>query len=126
MVFPAPETVKSVVEHELMQQLPRLRRVPQRLDELLERTLSGQLSASVSFLSDERDARLLTRLVDRIVLSLIAAATGIGATLILRVDVGPTFGGSVTLNEVLGYFGIASASVLALRVVAGVIRDGET
>jgi len=124
--IPAPETVKSVVEQELMQQLPRLRRVPERLDELLERTLSGQLSASVSFLSDERDARLLTRLVDRIVLSLIAAATGIGATLILRVEAGPTLGGSVTLNEVLGYFGIASASVLALRVVAGVIRDGET
>jgi hypothetical protein len=123
---PAPETVRSVVEQELMHQLPRLRRVPERLDELLERTLSGQLSASVSFLSDERDARLLTRLVDRIVLSLIAAATGIGATLILRVEAGPTFGGSVTLNEVLGYFGIASASVLALRVVAGVIRDGET
>lgn len=124
--LPAPETVRSVVEQELMQQLPRLRRVPERLDELLERTLSGQLSASVSFLSDERDARLLTRLVDRIVLAVIAAATGIGATLILRVDSGPDLAGSIPLNEVLGYFGIASASVLALRVVAGVIRDGET
>ena len=101
--LPTPDSVRSVVEHELMQQLPRLRRVPERLDELLERTLSGQLSASVSFLSDERDAQLLTRLVDRIVLSVIAMATGIGATLILRVDSGPTLSGSVTLNEVLGY-----------------------
>jgi ubiquinone biosynthesis protein len=124
--MPTPETVRSVVEQELMQQLPRLRRVPERLDELLERTLSGQLSASVSFLSDERDARLLTRLVDRIVLSLIAAAVGIAGTLILRVDSGPALSGSVTLNEVLGYFAIATATVLALRVVAGVIRDGET
>lgn len=124
--LPAPDTVRSALEQELMQQLPRLRRVPERLDELLERTLSGQLSASVSFLADERDARLLTRLVDRIVLAVIAAATGIGATLILRVDSGPDLAGSIPLNEVLGYFGIASASVLGLRVVAGVIRDGET
>jgi ubiquinone biosynthesis protein len=124
--LPTPETVRTVIEEELMQQLPRLRRVPQRIDELMERTLSGQLSASVSFLSDERDARLLTRLVDRVVLAMIAAATGIGATLILRVDSGPELAGTITLNEVLGYFGIAAASVLALRVVAGVIRDGET
>ena len=124
--MPTPDTVRSVIEQELMQQLPRLRRVPGRLDELLERTLTGQLSASVSFLSDERDARLLTRLVDRIVLSIIAAATAIGSTLILRVESGPELGGTIPLNEVLGYFGIASASVLALRVVAGVIRDGET
>ena len=126
VALPTPHTVRSVVEQELMQQLPRLRRVPERLDELMERTLSGRLSASVSFLSDERDARLLTRLVDRIVLAVIAAATGIGATLILRVESGPELAGTISLNEVLGYFGIAAASILALRVVAGVIRDGET
>ena len=123
---PTPSTVKAAVEQEIIQQLPRLRRVPERLDELFGQALSGQLSASVSFLSDERDARLLTRLVDRIVLAVVAAATGIGATLILGVDAGPTLGGTVTLNEVLGYFGLTAASVLALRVVAGVIRDGET
>jgi ubiquinone biosynthesis protein len=126
VALPTPHTVKSVVEHELMQQLPRMRRVPERLDELMERTLSGRLSASVSFLSDERNARLLTRLVDRVVLAVIAAATGIGATLILRVESGPDLAGTISLNEVLGYFGIAAASILALRVVAGVIRDGET
>ena len=57
---------------------------------------------------------------------MIAAATGIGATLILRVESGPELAGTISLNEVLGYFGIAAASILALRVVAGVIRDGET
>ena len=123
---PTPSTMKSAFEHEVLQQLPRLRRVPERIDDLFGQALAGQLSASVSFLSDERDARLLTRLVDRVVLAVIAAATGIGATLLLRVEAGPTLGGSVTLNEVLGYFGLAAASMLALRVVAGVIRDGET
>jgi len=30
------------------------------------------------------------------------------------------------LNELLGYVGLTAAAVLALRVVAGVIRDGST
>lgn len=123
---PTPEKIKDTVEREVLQQLPRLRRVPQRLDEFFGQAIAGQLSAKVSFLSDERDARLLTKLVDRLVLAIIAAATGIGATLLLGVDAGPELGGSVTINEVLGYFGIATAAALAFRVVAGVVRDGET
>jgi len=121
---PTMSGLKDTVEQELLHQLPRLRRVPERVDELFGQLLAGQLSASVSFLSDERDARLITRLVDRLVLAIIAAATGVGATILLGVEIGPAFGGSVSINEVLGYFGIVAASVLALRVVAGVIRDG--
>ena len=123
---PTPEKIKDTLEREVVSQLPRLRRVPQRLDEFFGQAIAGQLSANVSFLSDERDARLLTKLVDRLVLAIIAAATGIGATLLLAVDVGPELGGSVTINEVLGYFGLATATALAFRVVAGVVRDGET
>ena len=123
---PTPEKIKDTLEREVISQLPRLRRVPQRLDEFFGQAIAGQLSANVSFLSDERDARLLTRLVDRLVLAIIAAATGIGATLLLAVDVGPELGGSVTINEVLGYFGLATATALAFRVVAGVVRDGQT
>lgn len=123
---PTVHGLKETVEHELLHQLPRLRRVPERVDELFGQLLAGQLSASVSFLSDERDARLITKLVDRLVLAIVAAATGVGATILLGVEFGPTLGGSVSINEVLGYFGIAAASVLALRVVAGIIRDGVT
>jgi ubiquinone biosynthesis protein len=121
---PTVSGLKDTVEQELLHQLPRLRRVPERVDELFGQLLAGQLSASVSFLSDERDTRLITRLVDRLVLAIIAAATGIGATILLGVEFGPTLGGTVSINEVLGYFGIVAASILALRVVAGVVRDG--
>jgi ubiquinone biosynthesis protein len=121
---PTVHGLKDSVEQELLHQLPRLRRVPERVDELFGQLLAGQLSASVSFLSDERDARLITRLVDRLVLAIVAAATGVGATILLGVEIGPTLGGSVSINEVLGYFGIVAASILALRVVAGIIRDG--
>lgn len=123
---PSVSELRSTIEREAVHQLPRLRRLPERVDELFGQLLAGQLSASVSFLSDERDSKLLTRLVDRIVLAVIAAAAGVGSTLLLSVDAGPTLGSSVSINEVLGYFGLAGATALAFRIVAGVIRDGET
>jgi len=74
-----------------MLRLPRLRRVPERLDELLGQAIAGRLSARVSIFSDRRYERFVTWLVDRLVLAMIATAS----------------------------------SVLALRVVAGVVRDGQ-
>ena len=116
--------LKESVEKELLTQLPRLRRVPERIDQVLNQAINGRLSARVSFLSDEADIRLITRLVDRLVLAVLAAATGIGSVLLVGVELGPTLGGSISINEVLGYFGIAAASILGLRVVAGIVRDG--
>lgn len=117
---------RSVVEREAMRQLPRLRRIPERVDEVLGQVVGGRLSARLSLFADERDERLVTRLVNRMVLALVASAQGIGSVLLLRVGTGPIFDDSVTINEVIGYFGLASAAILTLRVIAGVVRDGET
>ena len=121
---PSPGGLKDAVEQELLVQLPRLRRVPERIDQVLDQALDGRLAARVSVLSDESDVRLVTRLVDRLVLAIITAATGIGSVLLVGIELGPTLGGSVSINEVLGYSGIAVASVLGLRLVAGIVRDG--
>jgi ubiquinone biosynthesis protein len=123
---PSLSSLREIAEHEAIVQMPRLRRLPERVDELLGQAATGRLRASVSVLADERDERLVTRLLDRLVLSIIAAATGLASVFLLGIESGPELGESVSLNEVLGYFGIAAASALALRVVAGIIRDGET
>jgi ubiquinone biosynthesis protein len=123
---PSLSSLREMAEHEAIVQMPRLRRLPERVDELLGQAASGRLRASVSVLADERDQRLVTRLLDRLVLAIIAAATGLASVFLLGIESGPELGETVSLNEVLGYFGIAAASALALRVVAGIIRDGET
>jgi hypothetical protein len=46
--------------------------------------------------------------------------------LLLNVRAGPALSDTVTLNEVLGYLGLACSTVLVLRVIAGVVRDGVT
>ena len=106
-----------MIETEAMRQLPRLRRLPQRVDDLLGQATEGRLSARVSLFSHESDERLLRSLIDRIVMAVLAASLGIGSVVLLGVRTGPQVSGAVTINEVLGYVGLAAASVLALRVI---------
>ena len=119
-----PDGVKGVLRREALAQVPRLRRLPERIDAILGQAAEGRLTARVSVL-DDRAERVVTRLFDRLVLGVLAAAIGVGSVLLLSVDVGPHLG-STSVNEVLGYIGLASAAVLAMRVIAGIIRDGST
>jgi ubiquinone biosynthesis protein len=121
-----PSSLRAAFEQEAVAQLPRLQRLPERVDELLGQAVNGRLSARLSHFSHEGDERLVRALVNRLVLAVLAAALGIGSVLLLNVDAGPTLSATVSLNEVLGYVGLACASILALRVIAGVVRDGLT
>ncbi len=121
-----PSSIRDVLEQEAMTQLPRLQRLPERVDELLGQAVSGRLSGRLALFSHEGDERLVRGMVDRLVLALLSASLGIGSVLLLNVEAGPTLSDTVTLNEVLGYLGLACATVLALRVIAGVVRDGLT
>ena len=116
---------RTVVAEMLVTESARLRRLPSQLDDALGQLVGGRLSAQISLLSDTRDVRLVTRLAGRFVLSMTAAATMITSVLLLGIDDGHASGAAVTVNELLGYIGLGAAAVLALRIVAGVIRDGE-
>lgn len=117
-------TVRQTLEQEALAQFPRLRRLPERIDTLLGQVVDGRVTTRVSLFADERSERVMTTLLDRLVLAILAAALGVGSVLLLGVEAGPNFGSGLTLNEVLGYIGIAGAAVLSLRVVAGIVRDG--
>jgi len=116
---------RTVVAEMLVAETARLRRLPAQLDDALGQLVGGRLSAQIALLSDVRDVGLVTRLAGRFVLSMTAAATMITSVLLLGVDDDHASGAAVTVNELLGYTGLGAAAVLALRVVAGVIRAGE-
>jgi ubiquinone biosynthesis protein len=116
-------SLRKVAEAEALTQLPRLRRLPQRIDDLLGQASQGRLAMRMSFLSDQRDVDTITSLVNRSVLAILAASLGIGSVLLLRVG---GDGKELVVDEVLGYIGLAVAAVLTLRIVAGVVRDGRT
>ena len=119
-------TARQMIEDEAVSQLPRLRRLPQRLDELFGQATSGRLSVRLAPFADEQTEQIVTRLVDRLVLGVIASSVGVGSVILLGVEEGPMFADNVPLNEVIGYSGLAAASILVLRLVAGIIRDGST
>jgi ubiquinone biosynthesis protein len=119
-------SLRDTIQREAMAQLPRLRRLPERVDDLLGRAADGRLSAKVSLFGDPHNEEVVTRLVDRLVLGMIASSVGVGSVLLLGVESGPAISTSVSINEVLGYVGLVSSAVLALRLVAEIIRDGVT
>jgi hypothetical protein len=49
-----------------------------------------------------------------------------GSLLLVAADEGPTVSEGTGLFEILGYGGLLSGTVLLLRVVAAVVRDGTT
>lgn len=123
-IIAGPDGLRGVLRREALAQVPRLRRLPERVDAILGQAAEGRLTARVSVL-DDRTERVVTRLFDRLVLGVLAAAVGVGSVLLLGVHAGPNLG-SVSVNEVLGYIGLASSAVLAMRVIAGIVRDGST
>jgi len=121
--IPSVSSLSDVIKEQAMAELPRIRRLPERFDDLLGQAVRGELAARVSLVPRERDEQLARSLVNRLALAIVSASLGIGSALLIGVHIGPNVTSTVPLNEVLGYIGIAAAAILAMRIVAGVIRD---
>ena len=76
---------------------------------------------------DEDGGRILRTLVNRALLAAVGGAFLLVAAILLVVaDEGPAVSSGTGLFEVLGYGGLLAGSVLLLRVVSSVARDGTT
>jgi ubiquinone biosynthesis protein len=74
-------------------------------------------------LAHPQDVAVIGRYVNRLVLAFVSASVGLVSVLLLGVGGGPHVLGT-RLDLLLGYLGLASATVLGLRVIAAVTRDG--
>ena len=115
----------AMVRAELLSMLPHLRRLPGPARSLL--MLAGRGDLRVRSVVDEDSRRILRTLVNRGLLAGIGAAfLLVSAMMLVASDDGPAVADQVGLFEVLGYGGLLAGTVLSLRVVAGVARDGTT
>ena len=64
------------------------------------------------------------RLVNRLVLAFLSGAIGLVSVGLIAIDGGPAFSDRTSLFRVFGYFGLFCATVLAMRVIVAVLRDG--
>jgi ubiquinone biosynthesis protein len=122
---PLPATVETFVRDELVRMAPMLRLLPYRLDRLTTMAERGDLSARVSLLSMSDDARVLTTLVDRVLLAFLGAAVGVISVILLGIDGGPDFAGDTSVYEFFGYFGLFCSTVLVMHVLIAILRDGN-
>ena len=116
---------EAMVRAEIEEALPHLRRLPDRIDRVL--TLAGRGDLRVRSVVDEDGTRILRTLVNRALLAVVGTAfLGVSVLLLVAADEGPAVATGTGLFEVFGFGGLVIGSVLLLRVVAAVARDGTT
>ena len=119
----APQAVAKTAADELMALLPVLRRLPRRADRITGAMEQGKFTVNVRLFADERDRRVVTDLTHLFLLTLLGAATGIGAVLLIGAPGGPKIAPEVSLFQVIGYNLLIVASILVLRVLFAVFRN---
>jgi len=119
-----PGAVQQTVRDELVRTVPMLRRLPRHVDRAFTMIEREGLRVRVSHFSDEHDERVVSRLVNRVVLAVLAGAIGLLSVGLIAIPGGPPFIGDTSLFRVFGYFGLFCATVLAMRVIVAVLRDG--
>jgi ubiquinone biosynthesis protein len=113
----------EMIRDELLALVPRLRRIPERVDRILTMTSRGELR--VRTVVDEDGRRIVRTIANRLLLVLAGAAFLATSTwLLVAPDGGPVIAGETGLFDVFGFGGLVLGSVLVLRVVAAVARDG--
>jgi ubiquinone biosynthesis protein len=118
-------TLQDQLRDELMLELPRLKRLPAHIDRIATLAARGELRARVALFSTERDARVLSTLVNRVVLGMVGGLLTVGSTLLLTTTAGPHVTGDATFAQVFGFVGLGVAAILLFRVIAGIVREGH-
>jgi ubiquinone biosynthesis protein len=121
-----PGSVSELVQQEWAQLGPLLSRAPRHMDRIATLLEHGRLTTRLRLFTDAHEVRVLERLVNRVVLSLLSIGVGLVSVLLLRTEGGPALTAiSVDLYEVLGWIGLALAVILLMRVLLAVLRVDE-
>ncbi|HWC37228.1 MAG TPA: AarF/UbiB family protein [Acidimicrobiales bacterium] len=119
-----PDSLQELARQEIISLLPMLRRLPRHVDRIANSVERGTLKARLSLFSDAHDLQAMTRFVNRGILALLGGIVGVLSVMLLTSTNGPRLTGDTSLFQFFGYFGLFCATVLILRVLVGVVRDG--
>jgi ubiquinone biosynthesis protein len=122
-----PAAVQDLVIEEVHDLLPVLRKLPRRFERLLASVESGQLSMTFRLFAKAEDRRTVTAWLHQTLLTVLAAAAGLMAVMLLGTDSGPALNADFTLYQFFGLSLLLIASVMALRVLADIFtkRSGQ-
>lgn len=120
---PDMDDPETLLQQELIALLPTLRQLPRHAERLAVMAEKGTLSLRITRFADQHDVDVVTRLVNRVVLTVGSLAAALSGAILVVADSGPPVG-DATLSQVAGGVLVLVASVLGLRVLAAVARDG--
>jgi ubiquinone biosynthesis protein len=105
--------------------LPLLRRVPRHLDRIATGLQRGTVSVHARPLADPRDVQLVTELVDRVVLAVLATGTAIASVLLLATPGGLQVAKGLSAYRLVGTIGLFAAIIIGMRAIITVTRTTD-
>jgi ubiquinone biosynthesis protein len=117
-----PDMLRKTMADELIALLPMLRRLPRRIDRIGGALEAGRLSVNVRLFADAADRQHVTSLLHQVLLTFLAAASGIMAVMLIGLHGGPAITRTVSLYAFFGYCLLVVAAILAVRVLVLVFR----
>lgn len=117
-----PKAIATTLNSELLALMPIIRRLPARIDRLTGSLAEGRLSVNIRLFADTRDRVLIRGLVNTLAVTVLAAAFGVIAAMLLISDGGPQVTPTLTLFQIFGYLLVVLSGLLTLRVLFDVFR----
>ena len=121
-----PKSVAELAQKEAATLVPFLRRLPRHLDLVATQLQRGQLTTKVSLFSSPSDVRVLERLLNRTLLTVLGLGISALSILLIRTENGPQLvDGDLYLTQLIGWVSIFLGAVLALRALLDVLRTDQ-
>jgi len=120
--FKEPLAAKERLQEELSTLIPTLRKMPRRVDQLIQRIESGKIILHHDVFSDEDNARFITNLFSRFVLLLVGITFGIISVALLAISqfIHDTY--AIYLNTA-AYLGLFLCAILLVRLSIQALRS---
>ncbi|MFE3457460.1 ABC1 kinase family protein [Nocardiopsis aegyptia] len=121
--------VRETAMAELAALLPTLRRMPRRVDRITDQMHKGRFTVRLRPFAHPEDRAILRGLAQQAVLTVLAVATGLISVGLFNVTDGPEVVWSalsprVRVLNVLAWLLLATSTMMILRLLVGVARDG--
>lgn len=117
-----PTSLVDAVTGELISLLPLLQRLPRRIDRITAAMEEGRLTVNISPFANPRDVGVVRSLMQEALLTVLAAASGVMAVLLIGQEEGPLLVPGMTVFQFMGYFLLVLAFILAMRVLIFIFR----
>lgn len=117
-----PRATKEKLEEELAMLIPTIRKLPRRLDQLIQRVENGKIILHHDVFSDKHNAMFITRLFSRFILLMSGITFGVISVALLAISQFIQTSYAIYLNTA-AYVGLFLCAVLLVRLSIQAIRE---